>query len=41
MINRLKLLKNLKMMDLVEVNPNKDLNDLTVNLAAKVIVEMS
>ena len=27
--------------DLVEVNPSKDINDLTLNLAAKAILEMS
>ena len=40
-IQRLKNLKNIQMWDLVEVNPEKDVNNLTVMVAAKLIVEMS
>jgi formiminoglutamase len=40
-IQRLKNLKNIGMWDLVEVNPDKDTNKLTVIAAAKLIVEMS
>lgn len=39
-IQHLKLLKNLKALDIVEVNPEKDINGLTVKLAAKLIAEM-
>lgn len=39
-IQRLKLLKNLKRADIVEVNPGKDINGLTVKLAAKIIMEL-
>ncbi|MAG08625.1 hypothetical protein CMO89_04075 [Candidatus Woesearchaeota archaeon] len=38
-LNKLKLLKNLKMLDLVEINPSKDVNQLTVSLGAKLLVE--
>ena len=38
-IQRLKLLKNLRMMDIVEVNPKIDVNNMTSKLAAKVIGE--
>lgn len=40
-IQRLKTLKNIEMWDLVEVNPEKDINELTVITAAKLLVEMS
>jgi arginase family enzyme len=39
-IQRLKLLKNLKRVDIVEVNPQKDVNGMTTKLAAKIIGEM-
>jgi arginase family enzyme len=39
-IKRLKLLKNLKMADIVEVNPMHDQNNQTINLAAKLISEL-
>ena len=39
-LNRLKLLKNLKVIDLVEINPGKDMNELTVKLGAKILSEM-
>mgnify|MGYP002630033875 CR=1 FL=1 len=39
-MQRLKLLKNLKMIDLVEVNPKKDIDDLTSKIAAKLIIEL-
>jgi len=38
-IRRLKLLKNLKRVDLVEINPEKDINGITINLGAKIIYE--
>ena len=38
-IQRLKLLKNLKMMDIVEINPKLDVNNMTSKLAAKIIGE--
>lgn len=37
---RLKNLKNLKAFDLVEINPNKDPNNLTVKLGAKIVAEL-
>ncbi|AJF60930.1 TPA: arginase family protein [Candidatus Woesearchaeota archaeon] len=40
-IQRLKNLKNIQMWDLVEVNPDKDINNITVMAAAKLVVEMS
>jgi len=40
-VQRLKLLKNLKAVDIVEVNPEKDINDVTARLAAKLVVELS
>jgi arginase family enzyme len=39
-LQRLKLLKNFKAMDVVEVNPPKDANEMTSKLAAKILVEM-
>jgi arginase family enzyme len=39
-IQRLKMLKNLKRADIVEVNPQKDVNEMTVKLAAKIIGEL-
>ncbi len=39
-VQRLKLLKNLKRADIVEVNPEKDVNDMTTKLAAKIIAEL-
>lgn len=41
LLKRLKLLKNLKVIDLVEINPDKDKNNLTVKLGAKILSEMS
>jgi len=40
LVQRLKLLKNLKMFDIVEVRPDKDLNGMTSKLAAKLISEL-
>ncbi|MBU1030992.1 MAG: arginase family protein [Nanoarchaeota archaeon] len=40
-LQRLKLLKNLKATDIVEVNPKIDLNDMTSKAAAKIIIELS
>jgi arginase len=41
LIQRLKLMKNLKMIDLVEVGPDKDTNNMTSKLAAKLLVELA
>ena len=38
-VRRLKLLKNLKRFDLVEVIPEKDKNNMTVNLAVRILKE--
>ena len=40
-LQKLKLLKNLKAMDIVEINPEKDVNDMTAKLGAKILFEMS
>ena len=40
-VHRLKNLKNLKMADIVEINPKKDLNDMTSKIGAKLLVELS
>lgn len=39
-IQRIKNMKNLKRMDLVEVNPDKDINNLTVKTASKILMEL-
>jgi agmatinase len=39
-LKRLKLLKNLKIVDLVEINPDVDLNEMTVKLGAKILTEI-
>lgn len=39
-IQRLKHLKNLKRVDLVEINPKKDINGITISLAAKILGEL-
>ncbi len=39
-IQRLKLLKKLKVVDLVEINPDKDFNDMTCKLGAKIVKEL-
>jgi agmatinase len=41
LVQKLNLLKNLKAIDLVEANPEKDLNNLTVKLASKLIAELA
>ena len=38
-VQRLKLLKNLKIVDIVEINPKKDVNNMTSKLGAKIIAE--
>lgn len=38
-IQRLKNLKNIRIMDFVEINPKKDINDLTIKLGAKLVSE--
>ncbi len=40
-IQRLKNLKNIEVWDIVEVNPDKDVNKLTTKSAAKLVIEMS
>jgi len=39
-VQRLKLLKNLKRMDIVEINSEKDVDNITVKLGAKILREM-
>ena len=39
-IHRLKNMRNLKAMDIVEINPEKDVNELTSKLGAKLVVEL-
>ncbi len=39
-LSRLKNLKNLKAFDIVEINPNKDINDMTIKLGAKILAEL-
>jgi len=39
-LQRLNKIKNLKAIDLVEINPEKDVNNLTINLGAKVLAEL-
>jgi agmatinase len=39
-IQRLNKIKNLKAIDLVEINPEKDVNGLTVKLGAKILSEL-
>jgi len=40
-LHRLKNLKNIKGYDIVEVNPKKDINDMTSKLGAKLLVELN
>jgi len=40
-VHRLKNLRNFRMADIVEVNPDIDLNNITVQAAAKLLVELS
>ena len=40
LIQRVNLIKNLKAIDLVEINPEKDRGDLTVKLGAKILSEL-
>ncbi len=39
-VQRLKRLKNMKAMDIVEVCPEKDINNMTVKLAARLVAEL-
>ncbi len=39
-LHRLKKLHNLRAFDLVEINPSKDINDITSKAAAKILVEL-
>ena len=40
-LHRIKNLKNIKIIDLVEINPEKDKNNLTSKLGAKIIAELA
>ncbi len=40
LVQKVKKLKNLKMADLVEINPEIDVNNMTVKLGAKVVTEL-
>ena len=40
LLQRIKLLKNIRKYDLVEVNPDKDVNNITTKTAAKIIKEL-
>lgn len=40
-LQRLKLLNKIKMIDIVEINPEKDSNNMTSKLAAKIVFEVS
>lgn len=40
-LHRLKMMKNLKAMDIVEVNPSKDVNELTSKVGAKLVLELT
>ncbi|MBW2993100.1 arginase family protein [Candidatus Woesearchaeota archaeon] len=40
MLQRIKLLKNIRMIDLVEIAPDRDIADLTSKLGAKIVKEM-
>ncbi len=40
MVQRLALMKNLAAMDLVEINPDKDINGITARLGARVVKEL-
>ena len=39
-VQRLKILKNLFAIDLVEINPDKDINELTIKLGARILGEL-
>ena len=39
-LQRFKMMKNLKRVDIVEVNPDKDVNEMTCRLAAKIVGEL-
>ena len=39
-LHRLKKLKNIKAYDLVEINPKKDINNMTSKVGAKILVEL-
>ena len=41
LVQRFKKLKNLKKVDIVEVNLDKDVNDMTVKMVAKLIWELT
>lgn len=40
-LHRLKNMRNLKAMDIVEINPSKDINDITSKVGAKLVVELT
>ncbi len=39
-LHRLKKLQNLRAYDLVEINPSKDVNELTSKVGSKILVEL-
>ncbi len=41
LLQKLNLLKNIKAIDLVEINPDKDINEITSKLGAKILTELS
>lgn len=41
LLQRIRLLKNLKAVDIVEINPSKDTNGITAKLGAKIIAELA
>ena len=40
LIQRILNLKNIRAFDIVEVNPTKDINGMTVKLGAKILLEL-
>ena len=41
LIQRLNLLKNMKAVDIVEISPKKDMNNMTTKLGAKIVAELA
>jgi len=41
MLQRIKILKNIKAYDIMEINPSKDINEMTSKLGAKIVMELS
>lgn len=40
-LKRIKMMKNLKRIDLVEINPDKDINNMTINIGKRIINEFT